>query len=80
MYQNNNQSWKEMTYDSMSDVLFSKCELYEGTLQTVSIMLNKLKEQVSIFNHGPVLDKYIEDILQVIDCAETGSLVIRKEQ
>ena len=80
MYQNNNQSWKEMTYDSMSDVLFSKCELYEGTLQTVSIMLNKLKEQVGIFNYGPVLDKYIEDILQVIDYAETGSLVIRKEQ
>lgn len=79
MYQNDNQSWKEMTYDSMSDVLFSKCELYEGTLQTISIMLNKLKEQIEKFNHGPVLDKYIDDILQVIDYAETGNLVIRKE-
>lgn len=78
MYQQDKtQTWDEMKNDSTSDVLYMKCEMYEGTIQTIAVMLDKLKEQINRYNHGRVLSAYVEDIIETIRFAETGTLVFK---
>ena len=40
MYQDEVQTWKETICDSQSDILYGKCELYEGTIQTIATIFS----------------------------------------
>lgn len=80
MYQDEVQTWKETICDSQSDILYGKCELYEGTIQTIATMLKRLKRELRTMPKEDICEitfKRLSDILDTIEFAETGKLVFK---